>query len=102
MAIALVACIAGACSRGGEANPAPVAARTTPLGPDTPLNLARPDEARVKLDLSASREALRLYQQVNGKFPEGLQELDLRLNYPGDLDYSAPSGAVRSRTYPQF
>lgn len=41
-------------------------------------------------------------RQVEGKLPDSLDELGLKLNYPGDLSYDSSSGAVKSSSYPTF
>lgn len=70
------------------------------MAPGAPLNLAKPDEVRIRLDLVQARSALRSHQMTSGGFPQTLSELGLKLSYPTDLTYDAASGTVRSRTYP--
>jgi hypothetical protein len=80
---------------------APPVERTAPVS-EAPLNLDKPDQARVELDLAQVRGAVRNAQQVNGVIPKSIDELGLKLFYPGDLEYDASTGAVKSKTYPRF
>jgi hypothetical protein len=73
-----------------------------PHAPGTPLELNRPDEARVRLDLTAARDAIRKQHEINGTYPASLSELDIKLSFPDDLTYDVRTGEVRSRSYPAF
>lgn len=84
------------------APPTPTA-RTTPIAPGAPLDTARIDEAKVRLDLAQARTAIRMYQQTHdGASPPSLDGLGLALSFPGELRYDAATGTVQSRTYPAF
>lgn len=98
--IVTVLLIAGvvACSKSSDP---PTPPRTTPVAPNAPLNLSKPDEARVQLDLAAVRAAVERAKQIDGKTPASLDEMGVKLNYPADLTYDAATGAVQSKTYPQ-
>ena len=93
-----------------DAGPAPEvgarmngATRTEPSGPGAPLQVGRPDVARVRVDLAGVRAGIREHQLLHdGANPPSIGAMDLRLSYPGDLEYDAAAGTVRSRTYPQF
>lgn len=84
------------------ASPAPVR-RSAPIEPGAPLDTARIDEAKVRLDLAQARTAIRMYQQTHdGASPPSLDGLGLALSFPGELRYDAATGTVQSRTYPAF
>ncbi|MFO0724017.1 MAG: hypothetical protein U1E65_09560 [Myxococcota bacterium] len=97
--------LAVACSKPSAPTPetttAP-AARDAPIDPLAPMLTAKPDEARVRLDLAAVRAAIAARQQLEGKFPENIVAMGLKLNFPADLAYDPSAGTVKSRTYPQF
>lgn len=77
--------------------------RTKPVDPSAPMHLAKPDEARVLLDLAAVRAAVGEYRQLNSeKNPPDLATLSLKLSFPADLVYDPKSGIVKSRTYPAY
>jgi hypothetical protein len=77
--------------------------RPMPIDPRAPMQLAKPDEARVQIDLASSRAAIREYQQLNdGKNPPDLAALNLRLSFPMDIVYDSASATVKSRTYPMY
>jgi hypothetical protein len=69
---------------------------------EAPLNLDKPDQARIQLDLAAARAALLKHQQINGANPQTLAELGVKLFHPSDIIYDPATGTVNSRTYPQF
>jgi len=78
------------------------ATRTAPMGV-APMGVARPDEARVRVDLAGVRAAIREHQMLNnGANPPSVESMDLRLSFPGDLNYDPTTGTVRSKTYPQY
>lgn len=85
-----------------EAPATPPSPRSVPAAADAPLQLSKPDEVRVRLDLDAARSAIRIHQQEHGAFPASLDVLSLKLNFPADLTYDAASGSVTSATYPRF
>jgi len=89
-----------ACERGVPRDPP--APRTSPVSPGAPQNLAVPDEVRVKLDISAARTAIQLYQQQAGSWPPSLAALNLKLHYPNDMKYDAATGQLSSLTYPAY
>lgn len=95
-----------ACSKPAPPPPPPEASpagrRFQPIDLNAPLNTSLPDQARVKLDLAAARAAVAAKRQVEGKLPDSLDELGLKLNYPADLSYDASTGAVKSSSYPAF
>jgi hypothetical protein len=64
--------------------------------------LSKPDEAKVKTDLAAGREEIRMKKETAGSFPASLSELTVRFHYPADMTYDPASGEIHSRTYPQF
>jgi hypothetical protein len=76
--------------------------RAQPVTPDTPLHLAKPDEAKVQLDLAAARSAIAQKQQIEGATPPDLSSLGVKLYFPADLNYDPTTGRVSSRTYPQY
>jgi hypothetical protein len=87
--------------------PEPAAPRTQPLAPDGSLARAltsAPDRARVEVDLSTIRAALRVFRAEHGAWPGSIDELRLegRLSYPADLAYDAGSGTVTSKAYPSL
>lgn len=86
------------CSKPAAESPPP---RNEPVAPDAPLHLAKPDEAKVQLDLAAARAAIAQKQQLEGRAPGSLAELGVKLYFPGDLNYDPTTGKVSSRTYPQ-
>lgn len=79
------------------------ATRTAPSDPSHPLNVSKPDEARVRVDLAGVRAAIREYRMLHdGRNPKSVAELDLNLSFPGDIVYDARTGRARSRSYPQY
>ncbi len=82
-----------------EAPPQP---RTTPVAPNTPLDLDKPDQAKVAIDIASARDAIRKNQQIEGSNPQSLNQLGVRFFYPDDLVYDAASGTVTSKTYPNL
>jgi hypothetical protein len=107
MAVALVGCRGEALEAppdAGVARPAPVGGTgpRAPMGP-LPLGVARPDEARVRIDLAGVRAAVREHQMVHdGANPASISAMDLHLSFPGDLVYDPGTGTVQSKTYPQY
>lgn len=89
-----------ACSSKGEPK-AEVSDRTVPVG-SAPMNLDKPDEARVQLDLAQVRGAVQQSKQLNGAAPKSISEMGLKLFYESDLEYDPTSGLVRSKTYPRY
>lgn len=106
LSAALVLSLAVACSKAPPPPPPPEATptgrRSQPIDFNAPLNTSLPDQARVKLDLAAARAAIAAKRQVEGKLPDSLDELGLKLNYPADLSYDSATGAVKSSSYPTF
>jgi hypothetical protein len=70
--------------------------------PEKPLNLDKPDQARIQLDLATARAEILKYQQMNGSYPPSLAALGVKLFHPNDISYDPSTGTVTSRTYPQF
>jgi hypothetical protein len=102
-AILLGALALDACKREAPPPPPDTVPRDRPIEANAPLELSKPDEARVRTDLATARAAIREYQMLNSaKNPPDLSSLNLKLSYPKDLVYSADSGMVNSRTYPAF
>lgn len=105
LSLVLVLGMGLACSKPAPPPPpetSPAGRRSQPVDFNAPLNTSLPDQARVKLDLAAARAAVAAKRQVEGKLPDSLDELGLKLNYPGDLSYDSSSGAVKSSSYPTF
>ena len=73
-----------------------------PVSPRAPLHLAKPDEARVRIELSGAREAVRGYRMEHGRPPPSLGALHLNLRFGADLAYDPRTGRVKSRSYPQY
>jgi hypothetical protein len=69
---------------------------------EAPLNLDKPDQARIQLDLAAVRAAIQRLQQTGAPCPETIEELGVKLNYPSDLEYDPTTASVTSKTYPAF
>jgi hypothetical protein len=69
---------------------------------EAPLNLDKPDQARIQLDLAAVRAEVLKRQQMSGSYPASIDELGLKLFHPEDLEYDASNGTVKSRTYPMY
>ena len=67
-----------------------------------PLNLDKPDQARIQLDLASARAEILKHQQMNGSYPPSLAALGVKLFHPNDISYDPSTGTVTSRTYPQF
>lgn len=61
-----------------------------------------PDKLKVTNDLKSIRDGIIVYQTLNEKFPESLDELDLDLNYPDEYKYDSRKGIVKSKIYPNF
>jgi hypothetical protein len=107
MRVPLLALLAGvlalACSDPPPAPPPP-AVRERPLVRDGTVAqdaVAMPDAARVRLDLSTVRSALKAAKGIEGTWPASLGELQLYgLGYPEDLVYDPATGTVRSQAYP--
>ncbi len=98
-----------ACSKAAEDFPAAKSpsksSRTQgilPKDPTLPANTARVDEARIRVELAATRSAVREYQMLNGGFPPDLNRLHLTLRFRADLQYDPQTGQVKSRTYSQY
>lgn len=73
-----------------------------PKDPTLPLNLARPDEARVRVELYETREVVRMHRMEHGAPPPSLDALGLHLKFRSDLTYDPKTGVVKSRSYPQY
>lgn len=82
--------------------PPPIPARTTPMAPNQPMGIDKPDRARVEIDLANARAAVRTIYGINNAFPKSISELNVRFSYPTDLDYDPASGMVHSKTYPSL
>ena len=95
-----------ACSHRAPAPEAPGAPRTQPLARDGSLArevTSTPDRVKVQLDLSTVRAAVRAYHAERAAWPGALADVAVEgLNYPADLAYDPATGAVTSRTYPNF
>ena len=77
-------------------------ASNEPAPANAPLNLDKPEQARIELDLAAARNAIKQQQQIEGKTPASLDQLGVKLFHPDDLEYDASTGTVKSRTYPNL
>jgi hypothetical protein len=73
-----------------------------PVSPNAPMDLEKPDQSRVALDLANVRAAIRVREQVEGAKPKSIAELGLTLSFEADLEYDPATGTVRSKTYPQL
>jgi hypothetical protein len=73
-----------------------------PIGGDAPLELSKPDETRVKLDLVAIRAEVSRRKESGSPPPASVAELGIRLHFPADIDYDPRTGEVHSKTYPRF
>jgi hypothetical protein len=110
LALAMLVALGLGCRRAPaapEASTPPTSAgphvRTAPIEPGAPLDTARIDEAKVRLDLAQTRAAIRVHQQTHdGASPPSIDGLGLALSFPSDLLYDAATGTVRSQTYPAF
>lgn len=86
-----------------EAPPEEKPKRERPVDRNLPMNVAKPDRARVELDLAAVRSAVRAHQQLNGgQSPKSLDALGLNLSFEKDLTYDPATGTVKSKTYPEL
>ena len=84
-----------------ESTPPPPVERTTPIA-NAPMNLEKPDRAKVELDLAAARDSINKWKQIEGSNPPSLNALELRYHYPSDLEYDPATGTVKSKTYPML
>lgn len=82
--------------------PPPAEGVVMPRPPSAPLNTARIDEAKLRVELAGARAAVREYRMVHGDNPPSLGALDLNLRFRADLTYDPATGRVKSRTYPQY
>jgi hypothetical protein len=103
----VVICIAGAaagCQK--DPPPAPPATRDRPLPADGTAvrNLTSTlDRARVQLDLAIMRAAVKAWKSERGTYPQTFQTVMVDgLSYPADLAYDPATGAVTSKTYPEY
>lgn len=60
------------------------------------------DRSRVLSDLTLVTGALNTYHAQNEKYPETLDELNLKLYHPEDLEYDPKTGQVHSKTFPKL
>ena len=58
--------------------------------------------SEVLSDLTQITAALQSYYMQEGKFPERLDQLDLELYHPQDLNYTPETGKIRSKTFPDL
>ncbi|RKZ21301.1 hypothetical protein DRQ16_02055 [bacterium] len=64
--------------------------------------LKLPERVKVIDDLRIIRNSLELYRAEHGRYPSSLDELNLRLNYPGEYEYDKNTGKVKSKHYPSL
>src|SRR5262245_11477846 len=99
--VAIIFVLGCAACASKKEEPAASEPRTSPVAA-APLHLAKPDEARVGLDLAAARSQIRTMREERGAYPERLSDLGVRLHFPDDLIYDPATGAVRSKSYPRL
>lgn len=109
-ALVILAIFAAAAAAGCQKDPPPIP--TPPVQRDRPLpadgtavrNLTMTlDRAKVQLDLAIMRAAVKAWKAERGVYPQYFQTVMVDgLNYPADLAYDPATGAVTSRTYPEY
>jgi hypothetical protein len=74
----------------------------SPAPSEAPMDLDKPAQARVQLDLANARAGVLQRQQIEGSYPQSLDQLGIKFFHPEDLIYDATTGTVHSRTYPSL
>ena len=105
----VVICVAGAAA-GCQKDPPPIPAPPAPRDRPLPANgtavrnlTSTLDRAKVQLDLAIMRAAVKAWKSERGTYPQTFQTVMVDgLNYPADLAYDPVTGAVTSRTYPEY
>jgi len=64
--------------------------------------VTQPDRTRMLTDLAAVKPAIQAFQAQNDRFPDSLDELNIKLNFPKDLTYDSGTGEVKSKTFPNL
>jgi len=61
-----------------------------------------PSKTRVLTELASLRQAIKMYEVENEKYPERLSDLSVKIKDANDYDYNSQTGKVKSRYYPKM
>lgn len=61
-----------------------------------------PSKTRVVTELASLRQAIKMYQVENEKFPESLSDLPVKVKDINEYDYDNGTGKVKNKYYPKF
>ncbi len=61
-----------------------------------------PKKTRVITEITTIRKALEIYKIENGKYPESLSEVQIKIKEVDEYQYDSESGKVKSKHYPNL
>jgi len=61
-----------------------------------------PGKTRAVTELASLRQAINMYKVENGKFPESLSDLSIKIENIKEYEYNPETGKVNSRHYPKL
>jgi len=61
-----------------------------------------PKKTEIITEIATVRKELEIYKIDNGKYPESLSELQIKIKYPDEYKYDKETGNVKSKNYPNL
>jgi hypothetical protein len=61
-----------------------------------------PKKTKILTEIAVIRKSLEIYKIENGKYPESLSELQIRIKEVDEYQYDSESGKVKSKNYPNL
>ena len=61
-----------------------------------------PKKTKILTEIAVIRKSLEIYKIENGKYPESLSELQIKIKEVDEYQYDSESGKVKSKNYPNL
>ena len=61
-----------------------------------------PKKIKILTEIAVIRKALEIYKIENGKYPESLGDLPIKIKDPEEYQYNKETGKVKSKNYPNL